>query len=147
MHASLLSPACAPDSSSRRRSRRLAHQFSSLFETIACGARGNRIEGAAYRQGAALNGEARCYQFRDGDGDLALRAFGEPSICSLVRRRLRALLDQADIDLLYLRYCAEWRQAAVADEWGCCRSTIKRREERIRRTLLADPLLQRAAAC
>src|SRR5262249_29923465 len=118
-----------------------------LFEAIACGAHGNRITGAAYRQGARLNGEARFYRFRDGDEDRVFRALGEPSICSLVRRRLRALLDQADIDLLYLRYCAEWSQAAVAEEWGCCRSTIMRREERIRRTLLADPLLQRAAAC
>jgi hypothetical protein len=124
----------------------LAHQFSSLFEAIACGANGNRLAGAAYRQGVRLNGEARSYQFRDGDEHLAISGLGEPSICSLVRRRLRALLDRTDIDLLYLRYCAEWSQAAVAEEWGCCRSTIMRREERIRRMLLADPVLQRVAA-
>ena len=115
-----------------RKSRLRRFQFSVLFEGIACGVLGNRIEGAAYRQGARLNVEARCYQFRDpknnGQGVLVYPALQEPSICTVVRRRLRDLLSQADIDLLYLRYCAGWSQAALAEELGCCRSTVKRRE-------------------
>src|SRR5262245_27588298 len=135
----------APDSTNRRRTRRLAHHFSSLFEAVVSGPGGNRIEGTAYREGTKLDGAARCYQFRDGDEDVACRALREPAICALVRRRLRALLCPPDIDLLYLRFCAGWSQAAVAEEWRCCRSTIMRREERVRRTLLADPALCLAA--
>src|SRR5262249_24331986 len=145
MHESVLSPVRAAAGNNRRRGRRRAHTLSSLFEAIVSDAHGNRVEGAASRQGVKLNGAAQCYQFRNGDEDLAWRALQEPAICTLRRRRLRALLSPTDLDLLHLRFAAGWSQAAVAEEWGCNRSTIKRREERIRRKLLTDPALQQAA--
>jgi hypothetical protein len=118
---------------------------------MACGLRGTKIGGAAYRQGSGLNGDARNYQFRAGlleadanSGHLTIR---EPPVCALVRRRLRDILKPDEIDLLYLRFSAGWSQAAVARKLGCFRSTIKRREERILQLVRADRLLREAAGC
>jgi hypothetical protein len=120
-----------------------------LFEAVACSHQGTRVNGVTYRNGSKLNGLARCYQFREpgpgvgvDEGNLAPH---DPPLCTLVRQRLQELFSQADIDLLYLRFSAGWSQASVARELGCCRSTVKRREERIRRRILADPTLQQAA--
>jgi hypothetical protein len=128
--------------------RRRHHPLVVLFEAVACSHQGNRVNGVTYRNSSKLDGSARCYQFRETGpgmevgGDLAPN---DPPLCALVRQRLREFLSQADIDLLYLRFCAGWSQADVARELDCCRSTVKRREERIRQRILADPTLQRAA--
>jgi hypothetical protein len=120
------------------------------FEAIACGLGGAKIQGTAYRQGSKHNGVASCYQFRAVEADGEAGSDGEtprdPPVCAVVRRRLRVLLGEDDIDLLYLRYCAGWSQAGVARQLRCNRSTVKRREQRILRKILADPVLQQAAA-
>jgi hypothetical protein len=124
------------------------HPFGVLFEAVACSHQGTRLNGVTYRNGSKLDGLARCYQFRDpgpaaeSDGDGTLH---DPPLGILVRQRLEELLSPADLDLLYLRFCAGWSQADVARELGCCRSTVKRREERIRRQVQADPTLRQAA--
>jgi hypothetical protein len=131
--------------------RRCSYSITTLFEAMACDSRGTKVEGAAFRQGAMLSGVARHYQYRvaliNMDVSETATPLLEPPICALVRRRLRDLLEPADLDLLYLRFCAGWSQAAVAKEWGCFRSTIKRREERILRKVRADLLLREAAGC
>jgi hypothetical protein len=130
--------------------RRRSLRYSLPFEAIACGRGGAKIHGTAYRQGSKHNGVTACYQFRvteaDGEADRGDETRHEPPVCAVVRRRLRVLLDHHDVDLLYLRYGAGWSQAAVAQHLGCCRSTVKRREERILRQLLEDPALRQAAA-
>jgi hypothetical protein len=128
--------------------RRRPHPFGVLFEAVACSHQGSPMNGVSYRNGSKLDGLARCYQFREpgpgaaADGDETMH---DLPLGALVRQRLQELLRPADLDLLYLRFCAGWSQADVARELGCNRSTVKRREERLCRRLRADPTLQRAA--
>jgi hypothetical protein len=128
--------------------KRRARQYHPLFEAVACNVQGTKVDGISYRL-AKPNRDARYYQFRDFEHNVVANdldpALCEPPICKLVRRRLRELLSSEDIDLLYLRLVAGWRQADIAREQGCHRSSVKRREDRIRQTLLADPILRQAA--
>jgi hypothetical protein len=106
------------------------------------------MDGLAYRHGK-MTGDARCYQFHDsapnGEVEQQETAVGHYPLGASVRERLGELLAPEDIDLLYLRYVAGWTQADIARQRDCHRSTIKRREDYILRTIRADPHLRQAA--
>ena len=125
-----------------RRRKRRRRRYQAMFEALACDRHGSKINGTAYGNGK-LTGDARCYQFRDGGADQDGSA-GE-AVIALVQERLTALVDAADIDLIYLRFVAGLSQAELARDLGCHRSSIKRREDRVLATLRADPQLRRAA--
>jgi hypothetical protein len=126
----------------------LRRSYHSLFEALACTRCGAKIYGIAYRNGK-LSHDAACYQFRDGrlDGQSGPEDHfaGDAMLAARVQERLGELLGPKDIDLLYLRFVAGWSQAEMARARGCHRSTIKRREDRIMKSVRLDPFLRQFA--
>jgi hypothetical protein len=134
--------------STARRGKRLRRPYHSLFEALACSCGGSKVNGTAYRNGK-LSHDAALYQFRDGwtEGQSNVEdGFSKNgTLATFVQKRLGELLAAEDIDLIYLRFVAGWSQAEIARERKCHRSTIKRREDRVLRTLRVDPALREAA--
>ena len=132
-------------SNSTRRSSRRSRPLHDLFESVACDLTGYKMNGTAYRRGSTLAGDACSYQFRPQDHLDEPGQNGQDSapsfLADLVSSRLVELLPQADIDLLFLLYVADWSQADVAREHGCHRSTVMRQERRILTVVRADPVL------
>jgi DNA-directed RNA polymerase specialized sigma24 family protein len=122
----------------------LRRTYHSLFEALAFTPCGAKVHGIAYRNGK-LSRDAACYQFRDcrldGQPDPEDHLADKHTLAVRVQRRLGELLARKDIDLLYLRFVAGWSQAEMARARACHRSTIKRREDRITKTVRLDPLL------
>lgn len=126
----------------RRNGRRKTQPFLAAFEAVACELVGRKTLGRLYRQGRQGLSSPR-FRFApfELNGDVE-RAPRREERGRMVQQRLEALLTLREIDLLYLRFVAEWSQSEVARERGVHRSTIKRQEERIFAVLRVDPLLR-----